>query len=99
IALTTLAVFQWFNAWNCRSEKESIFRMNPFSNLYLVGATTIVIVLQLLALYTPFMQGLLHTVPIGAVDWAIIITVASSVVVVEEVRKFFYRKTLKMTND
>ncbi|MEX2010192.1 MAG: HAD-IC family P-type ATPase, partial [Parcubacteria group bacterium] len=29
IALTLLAVFQWFNAWNTRSDHESIFKMNP----------------------------------------------------------------------
>ncbi|OGZ69314.1 MAG: hypothetical protein A3F47_01095, partial [Candidatus Staskawiczbacteria bacterium RIFCSPHIGHO2_12_FULL_38_11] len=36
ISLTTLAMFQWFNAWNCRSESKSIFQMNPFSNKFLV---------------------------------------------------------------
>ncbi len=54
ISLTTLAVFQWFNAWNCRSEDKSIFKMNPFSNKFLVGATGIVIGLQMLAVYNPF---------------------------------------------
>src|SRR3989344_959081 len=37
MSLTTLAVFQWFNAWNCRSERESVFTMNPLKNLWLVG--------------------------------------------------------------
>ncbi len=92
ISLTTLAVFQWFNAWNCRSESASIFQTNPFSNIFLVGATALVVALQLLAVYHPFMQAFLHTAPLTAAEWGILILVASSVIVVEEVRKFFYRR-------
>ncbi|MDP3763429.1 MAG: HAD-IC family P-type ATPase, partial [bacterium] len=94
ISLTTLAVFQWFNAWNCRSESKSIFQMNPFSNKFLVGATVIVIFLQFIALHTPFLQKVLHTVPLEFSEWLVIIPIAASVVVVEEIRKFFYRRKL-----
>ena len=87
MSMTTLAVFQWFNAWNCRSERESIFRTNPFSNLYLIGATGIVIALQVLALNVPFLQNLLHTMPLTGDEWLTCIAVASSILVVEEVRK------------
>ncbi len=92
ISLTTLAVFQWFNAWNCRSEDKSIFRINPFSNKFLVGATGIVIGLQMLAVYNPFFQKVLRTVPLSGKDWLIIVAVAFSIVFVEELRKAIYRK-------
>ncbi|MFA4817524.1 MAG: HAD-IC family P-type ATPase [Parcubacteria group bacterium] len=92
ISLTTLAVFQWFNAWNCRSQIKSIFASNLFSNKFLVGATGIVIGLQLLAVYNPFFQKVLRTVPLDGKDWMIIIAVAFSVVLVEELRKVIYRK-------
>ena len=94
ISLTTLAVFQWFNAWNCRSESKSIFAMNPFSNLYLIAATTIVIFLQFLALHTSFLQKILHTTPLSLSEWLTIIPVAFSIILVEEIRKFFYRRRL-----
>lgn len=96
IALTTLAAFQWFNAWNCRSEKKSIFRVNPFSNLYLVGATVIVVLLQIAALYAPLLQTFLRTVPLELKEWLIIIPAASSIVFIEEIRKYFYRKRLPL---
>ncbi len=91
ISLTTLAAFQWFNAWNCRSASKSIFQLNPFSNKFLVGATVIVILLQLAALYLPFLQNILHTTPLSLADWALVLLVAASIIVVEEIRKFFYR--------
>ncbi|MDP2651115.1 MAG: HAD-IC family P-type ATPase [bacterium] len=92
ISLTTLAVFQWFNAWNCRSETKSIFRENPLNNIYMIGATTVVVGLQILAVYNPLFQKFLHTVPLSLNDWLLIIPVAASVLVVEEVRKYYTRK-------
>ena len=93
VSLTVLAVFQWFNAWNCRHENKSIFQLNPFSNKFLVGATLTVIALQLFAIYTPLMQKILHTTSLNMSEWIIIIIVALSIVVVEEIRKFIYRHT------
>ena len=90
IVLTAMAVFQWFNAWNCRSETKSIFKMNFFSNPYLIAATALVICLQILAVYTPFFQHILHTVPLSFTEWLLIVPVAATIVVVEEVRKFLY---------
>ena len=94
ISLTTLAVFQWFNAWNCRHESKSIFQMNPFANKFLVGATLIVISLQLLVIYNPLMQKFLHTTSLGFSEWLLIVPIAASVVLVEEIRKFFYRRRI-----
>lgn len=92
ISLTTLAVFQWFNAWNCRSENSSIFKMNPLSNKFLLGATFVVISLQLLAVYNPFFQKVLRTVPLSGREWFTIIIIALSIVVVEEVRKVIQKR-------
>ena len=91
MVLTVLAVFQWFNAWNCRAEETSLFALNPLVNIYLIGATATVIVLQLAAVYTPFMQNVLHTVPLSAADWLVIVPIAFSVVLVEELRKLLAR--------
>ena len=96
ISLTVLAVFQWFNAWNCRSENKSIFSMNWFSNKYLVGATFIVIALQMAAIYTPVMQKILRTVPLELSEWLLIIPVAASIIVAEELRKLFYRRRISI---
>lgn len=94
ISLTTLAVFQWFNAWNCRHESKSIFQMNPFSNKFLVGATVIVVFLQLFVIYNPVMQKIFRTTGLSLFEWLAIILVAASIILVEELRKFFYRRKL-----
>lgn len=91
LTLTTIAIAQWFNAWNCRSEYTSVFRTNPFSNRTLVGALCIVVALQLAAVYTPFLQGILHTEPLTLQEWLICIAIASSVILAEEIRKLTAR--------
>ena len=96
ISLTLLAVFQWLNAWNCRSEDKSIFQLNLLANKFLVGATAVVITLQIAALHLPTIQNVLRTVPLTPREWAVIIAIAFSIVVVEEIRKFFYRRALRL---
>lgn len=91
MSLTVLAVFQWFNAWNCRSESESIFSKNFFANKALIVATFLIVGLQMLAVYHPFMQKILRTTALSLNDWLIAICVALSIIVMEELRKFAYR--------
>lgn len=92
VALTMLAVYQWFNAWNSRSDKRSVFTRDIFSNRLLVAALGIVVILQLCAVYVSPLQKILHTTALSLFDWGIILAMGVSIVVVEEVRKFFVRK-------
>lgn len=94
VALTVLAVFQWFNVWNCRSDTESIFSSNPFKNKFLIVSTIIVVLLHLSIIYTSFGQKIFHTKPLSFVEWGGILIVALSIVLVEEVRKLVYRRRL-----
>jgi len=68
--------------------------MNPFSNKFLVVMTMVVISLQMFAVYNPFMQKVLYTTPLSFSEWSIIIPIAGLVILVEEIRKFFYRRSL-----
>ncbi|OJI09173.1 MAG: ATPase [Candidatus Vogelbacteria bacterium CG10_big_fil_rev_8_21_14_0_10_49_38] len=97
MSLSTLAVFQWFNAWNCRSETESIFRQNPLANKWLVAGTLIVIPPQLLIVYLPGLQKVFHTTALSLSNWFWVVSLAASIVLVEEVRKFFARRQLRRT--
>jgi len=87
MTLTSLAAFQWLNAWNARSETRSFARLSPFSNPPLIAATVTVVSLQLLAMYTQPLQNLLGMMPLNAADWALILAVVSSVVLVDELWK------------
>jgi hypothetical protein len=58
----------------------------------LLGATAIVGSLQLLAVYHPFFQNYLRTTALNFSEWGLIIATAASIILVEEIRKYFYRR-------
>ena len=87
LTFTTLAMFQVFNALNCRSRTKSLFQLGVFSNKYLAGAITISVLLQLLANKLSFLRVALGTVPLSMRDWGMIVLVSSSVFIADELRK------------
>jgi len=91
MALLTMAMFQWFNAWNCRSDTKSVFQLGLFSNRWLLLATGFVFGLQLLLVYAPFMQRIFKTVPITFEQWCMVIALSSSIFILEEMRKWVMR--------
>ncbi|MFH1759342.1 MAG: HAD-IC family P-type ATPase [Patescibacteria group bacterium] len=95
VTLTTLAMMQWFNAWNVRSETKSIFQMNPLENKPLMAATGIVIVLQLLVIYWAPLQAILRTVPLAGADWGVVFSAALLIIFAEEIRKIFRKSMAK----
>jgi Ca2+-transporting ATPase len=87
IAFCILVAFQWFNALNARSDQQSLFRLGLFTNPWLLGGIGLAVVLQLVIIYTPLLQGLFYTVSLGRDDWGLVILVAGSIFVAEEIRK------------
>ena len=97
MVFTTLAMFQVFNAFNCRSRTQSFFSMPFFSNPYLLIAIITSVVLQILAVNIPLMQNLLGTAPLTAADWGRIFLLTSSIFFVDEIRKWIQRRNQNKT--
>lgn len=91
MTLITMAIFQWFNAWNCRSERLSLLQVGLFSNMWLVLSTLFVLALQFFMVYSSIMQKIFKTVPLSVHDWFVVFSVASSVLILDELRKFVVR--------
>ncbi|MFX1466266.1 MAG: calcium-translocating P-type ATPase, SERCA-type [Promethearchaeota archaeon] len=91
IAFTMLVMFEMFNAFNCRSEKHSITKLGLFTNAWLLLAVASSIVLQLVVIYVPILQPLFNTAPLTLGEWAIIIMVSASVILVVEAGKFIWQ--------
>lgn len=87
MTLVTMAMFQWFNAWNCRSERKSLYQIGFFSNKWLIIATLFVLSLQFALVYMPFMQYIFKTVPLSLTDWGLIFGLSAPIVLIEELRK------------
>ena len=84
---TLLAVCEWFNLVNCRSERRSAFRNPLHRNPWLMGGLAISVALQAAVIYWAPLARAFHTVPLPGVDLAVIVAVGSLVLWVEELRK------------
>ena len=87
MTLMTMVMFQWFNAWNCRSTTLSIAKLGVFTNKWFLLAASFVLSLQFGILYVPFMQRIFKTVPLSLHDWGVILLVSAPIVIIEEIRK------------
>ena len=65
-ALLTLVTTQLIHVFECKSETRSLFSVNPFNNLKLVGAVAVSAVTMYLTLYHPVMNSVFLTVPLDA---------------------------------
>ena len=92
LSLTALAVFQWMNLFNCRSETRSAFSLKNPANRYIGLSLGVAVLLQIAVVYIPFLQNVFHTVALSLSDWLIIVAISFSVIFVEEIRKFFARR-------
>lgn len=89
VSFTTLAAFQWFQAFNARSSKKSVFSIGIFSNRWLLVGIGSAVVLQLGAIYTGLGQMIFDTVNLGWSDWALVIGASCSILIVDEIMKKF----------
>lgn len=90
MAFTTLVLFQLFNAFNSRSERESAFAQLLW-NPWLFGAIGISLALQVLAVHLPLFQSAFATQSLSPGDWLLCFLVASSVMCVMEIVKLTLR--------
>jgi P-type Ca2+ transporter type 2C len=89
----TLILIQFFNALNCRSEKNSLFRIGILSNKWLLLAIAASLGMTMLLVYIPFLQKVFHTFALSAVDWGITLVSASSIFFIVELRKLLSRQS------
>ena len=88
LTFLTLILVEYFNAFNCRSETLSLFRIGIFSNRWLWWAILANIAVTIPIMYLPALQGPFHTFPLGLWDWGVVLLASSSVFWVVELWKF-----------
>jgi Ca2+-transporting ATPase len=87
VAFCSMVVFEWFVAFNARSDEYTFFRLGILSNRWLMYALLLAISLQLAVVYVPFLQVAFRTVPIGIDKWGIAVLPGAAVFTLETIRK------------
>ena len=90
-----LAIDSLFYVFSCRSLRRNLWRINPFSNKFLIGAWLFGILMLIVALYLPLFQNLLKTAPLTLFDWRLILGLGLINVILIEATKWWFIKDIK----
>ena len=91
MAFTVLCFSQMGHVMAIRSERESLFKIGVFSNKPLLGALFITVILQILIIYSPFLNIIFKTQPLSVYELTITIIVSSIVFWAVEIEKWIRR--------
>lgn len=95
IAFTGLIIAEKVNLFNFRSQHRNLSDIGFFTNPLLLGAVSLTILLQIGAVYLPFMQKILHTEALRLADWLVIIGASLPLLVATEIYKRFKKVKIK----
>jgi len=87
MAFTVFVLFQVANAISVRTEHGPSIGRHALVNPRLWAALGIVVVLQVLAVQWSRLQGIFDTTALGLVEWAVVVSVAATLLIIEETRK------------
>jgi Ca2+-transporting ATPase len=91
MTFVTLVLVQFFNAYNCRSDRHSIGRSllaNKWLNLAVVWELLLLVTIA----YVPFLQRAFGTFAFSPGDWGLMVAFAASIVPVVETVKWMARR-------
>lgn len=91
IIFTVLTFSQLMHAIVIRSESQSIFTLGLFSNLYLLGAVILTVLLQIAVIYVPFLNPIFKTAPLSGEELLVCFALPIVVFVAVEIEKLFAR--------
>lgn len=95
ISFSTLVFSQLFFVFSCRSEEYSFWQIPLFTNMYLVLAVFISILMQLAVIYLPLFSKYFNTKVLSFEQWLLVLILSSwSTVIVDLIRGFIKRNNM-----
>lgn len=98
VVFTVLTVSQLFHSIAVRSETASLLRIGLFTNLPMLGAVLLTLLLQMAVIYLPVLNTVFHTQPLPLFDLSVCLVLSSLVLIAVEIEKWLVRRGLIYTN-
>lgn len=76
----------------CRTDRASIFRIGFFTNRLVLWGIAVELTLLGILIYTPFLQPIFNTAPIGPREWAYLFAWTPVIFLLDELRKAILRR-------
>ncbi len=91
-ALFAMTASELFHALNCRSQRESLFKIGFFGNMKLIAACGTSLLLQVIINFVPFTQRIFRVEALSLIDMAVLLVISSLPVWAMELAKLADRK-------
>uniref|UniRef100_A0A8C6UQT9 Calcium-transporting ATPase n=1 Tax=Neogobius melanostomus TaxID=47308 RepID=A0A8C6UQT9_9GOBI len=91
MALSVLVTIEMCNALNSLSENQSLVRMPPWSNFWLLSAMTLSMSLHFMIIYVDPMPMIFKLTHLSVEQWMMVLKLSFPVILIDEVLKFFAR--------
>ncbi len=95
VAVNVFVVMELFYLFNCRSLSRSIFQLGLFTNMWVFGGATVMLLMQIAYTYLPVMNRLFQSTAIGTESWARIFAAGLAAYLIVELEKKIRSSRLK----
>lgn len=92
MALSVLVTIEMLNAMNSLSENQSLIRMPPWTNMWLVGSMCLSFALHFVILYVDVLSGVFQVTPLNGDEWMTVMKFSIPVILLDEALKFVARR-------
>uniref|UniRef100_A0A4W6DE68 Calcium-transporting ATPase n=1 Tax=Lates calcarifer TaxID=8187 RepID=A0A4W6DE68_LATCA len=99
MALSVLVTIEMCNALNSVSENQSLLRMPPWENVWLLGAICLSMSLHFLILYVEPLPIIFQITPLNLTQWLMVLKISLPVILLDEFLKFAARNYLEPGKD
>ncbi|XP_068021522.1 sarcoplasmic/endoplasmic reticulum calcium ATPase 3 isoform X1 [Melanerpes formicivorus] len=99
MALSVLVTIEMCNALNSVSENQSLLRMPPWLNVWLLGAIIVSMALHFLILYVKPMPLIFQVTPLSWPQWVVVMKISLPVILLDEGLKYLSRNHLDGEED
>uniref|UniRef100_A0A4W4DUH3 Calcium-transporting ATPase n=1 Tax=Electrophorus electricus TaxID=8005 RepID=A0A4W4DUH3_ELEEL len=97
MALSVLVTIEMCNALNSLSENQSLVRMPPWSNIWLVGAMSLSMSLHFMIIYIDPLPVIFKLTHLTLDQWVVVMKLSLPVILIDELLKFIARNYLEPT--
>jgi len=92
VALSILVTIEMFNTFNALSENQSLLVQTPLTNIWVMLAVALSMVLHVVILYNDFFIKIFSTASLNSTEWFAVIAISFPVIVLDEGLKFISRR-------
>ncbi|KAM9837817.1 ATPase sarcoplasmic/endoplasmic reticulum Ca2+ transporting 1, like [Aulostomus maculatus] len=97
MALSVLVTIEMCNALNSLSENQSLVRMPPWSNFWLLAAMTLSMSLHFMIIYVDPLPMIFKLTHLSTEQWLMVLKLSFPVILIDEVLKFVARNYVEST--